>query len=83
MESLFYLIPIALVFVVIAVKVFFWAVDNGQFEDLDTEAQRILFDDDELSPQQKKQPSPSGSEKKADNKAEKAADESDIEDSKE
>lgn len=54
MESLFYLVPIALVFVFIAVKVFFWAVDNGQFDDLDTEAQRILFDDDESVPAQDK-----------------------------
>lgn len=44
MESLFILIPIALVFVVIAVKAFFWSVKSGQFDDLDTEAKRILFD---------------------------------------
>ncbi|MCV6625399.1 MAG: cbb3-type cytochrome oxidase assembly protein CcoS [Cellvibrionaceae bacterium] len=44
MDSLYILIPIAIVFVAIAVKVFFWAVDNHQFDDLDTEAQRILFD---------------------------------------
>lgn len=52
MESIYILIPIACVFVAIAVKIFFWAVDNGQFEDLDTEASRILFDD-EAKPKQK------------------------------
>ncbi len=46
MESLFILIPIALLFVGIAVKLFFWAVDNKQFDDLDSAAQSILFDDD-------------------------------------
>lgn len=46
MDSLYILIPIAIVFVIIAAKVFFWAVDNHQFDDLDTEGQRILFDDD-------------------------------------
>ncbi len=46
LDSLFFLIPIALIFVVIATKVFFWAVNNGQYDDLSTEAQRILFDDE-------------------------------------
>ena len=45
MESLAILIPIALVFVIIAVGVFFWAVRSGQFDDLDTEGKRILFDE--------------------------------------
>jgi len=53
MESLFILIPIALVFVAIAIRIFFWAVKSGQFEDLDTEAKRILFDDE---PKAKKPP---------------------------
>jgi len=46
MESLFILVPIACVFVVIAVLIFFWSVKSGQFEDFDTEAKRILFDDE-------------------------------------
>nr|WP_255771804.1 cbb3-type cytochrome oxidase assembly protein CcoS [Microbulbifer guangxiensis] len=44
---MYFLIPIAIIFVTIAVKVFFWAVNNGQYDDLDTEGRRILFDDDE------------------------------------
>lgn len=47
MESLFLLIPIAGVFVVIAVAIFIWAVKGDQFEDLNREGERILFDDDE------------------------------------
>jgi len=44
--SLIILIPIALILVALAIKLFFWAVNNGQYDDLDTEASRILFDDD-------------------------------------
>lgn len=52
MEVLYFLIPIALLIAVVAIKVFFWAVNNGQYDDLDTEGRRILFDDaDDLSPQ--------------------------------
>lgn len=47
LESLFLLVPIALIFVAIALKVFFWAIKSGQYDNLDTEAHRILFDDDE------------------------------------
>lgn len=46
MESLFILIPIALVIFAVIVAGFFWAVKSGQFEDLDREGRRILFDDD-------------------------------------
>ena len=45
MESLILLIPLALVFIGIAVKIFFWAVDDGQFDDLEGPAHSILFDD--------------------------------------
>lgn len=45
MESLYLLIPIAIVIVAVAVAVFFWAVKSGQYDDLDTEASRILFDE--------------------------------------
>lgn len=49
MNSLYLLIPIALILVAVAIRLFFWAVKSGQYDDLDTEAHRILFDD-ELSP---------------------------------
>lgn len=45
MESLYFLVPVALIFIVIAVKVLFWAINNGQYDNLDTEAHRILFDE--------------------------------------
>lgn len=50
MESLLLLVPVALLLIVLAVKLFFWAVKDGQFDDLNTEGQRILFDD-EAQPQ--------------------------------
>ena len=47
MNVLYLLIPIALVIVVIAIKLLFWAINNGQYDDLDMEGHRILFDDDD------------------------------------
>lgn len=46
MESLFFLVPVTLLLVGIAVAVFFWAMRSGQFDDLDSPAWRILRDDD-------------------------------------
>lgn len=47
MEIIFMLIPIAMIFVAIAVAIFFWAVKSDQFEDLEREGSNILFDDDD------------------------------------
>ena len=47
MESLYLLIPIALVFCAIAIRLLLWAIDSGQYDDLDKEAWKILADDDE------------------------------------
>lgn len=49
MASLYLLIPVAIIFVVIAVALFLWAVRNRQFDDLDREGQRILFDNDTVA----------------------------------
>jgi cbb3-type cytochrome oxidase maturation protein len=46
MEILYLLIPIALCILALAIKMLFWAVKSGQYDDLDKEGQRILFDDD-------------------------------------
>lgn len=47
MDSLYFSIPIALVLLGLAVTVFLWAVKSGQYEDLDREGRRILFEDEE------------------------------------
>lgn len=49
MNSLYLLIPIALVLIVFALVVLYWAINNGQYDDLDTESKRILFDSDKPS----------------------------------
>ena len=50
MDSLYLLIPIALVFCVVAIRLLLWAIDSGQYDDLDKEAWRILADEDEPPP---------------------------------
>ena len=45
MPALYVMIPAALLIVAIAVYIFFWAVDSGQYDDLDSPAHSILFDD--------------------------------------
>ena len=45
MSSLFILIPISLGFLLIAIVAWLWSVKSGQFNDLDQEASRILFDE--------------------------------------
>ncbi|MCJ8169182.1 cbb3-type cytochrome oxidase assembly protein CcoS [Atopomonas sediminilitoris] len=47
MNALYYLIPIAIILVIAATWLFFWAVDSGQYDDLDGPAHSILFDDDD------------------------------------
>lgn len=52
MESLYLLIPISLVFIFIAIRIFFWAVNSGQYDDLDSEGERILFENEAPQEQQ-------------------------------
>lgn len=47
METIFVLLPLALLIAAIAVGFFIWAAKTGQFDDLETPAVRILFDDEE------------------------------------
>ncbi|PKG58129.1 cbb3-type cytochrome oxidase assembly protein CcoS [Shewanella sp. Choline-02u-19] len=46
MSIIYVLIPIAMLFVLVAVGVFFWAVKSDQFDDLDKQSISILFEDD-------------------------------------
>ena len=54
METIFVLLPLALLIAAIAVGLFIWAARSGQFDDLDTPAVRILFDDEEPRPVNRK-----------------------------
>lgn len=46
MDILYLLIPLSVVLVFLIAGVFWWSVSNGQFEDLEGPAYRILMDDD-------------------------------------
>ncbi len=50
MDSLYLLIPLAIILVALAVWALFWAVRSGQYDDLDTDSRRILFDDQDHPP---------------------------------
>jgi len=47
MAALYVMIPIAVIIVALAIWLFFWAVDSGQYDDLDGPAHSILFDDED------------------------------------
>ncbi|WP_372769766.1 cbb3-type cytochrome oxidase assembly protein CcoS [Pseudoalteromonas sp.] len=46
MSIIFVLIPIAILLVIVAIGIFFWAVRSDQFNNLDKQAHSILFEDD-------------------------------------
>ena len=50
MNSIFFLLPIALILGGIFAALFVKAARDGQFDDLDTPAVRILFDDETAPP---------------------------------
>ncbi len=45
MESMYLLIPLSVVLVLAIMAVFGWALNRGQFEDLEGESERILHDE--------------------------------------
>jgi cbb3-type cytochrome oxidase maturation protein len=49
MEILMLLIPLSVVLVALIGGVFWWSVRNGQFDDLEGPAHRILADDDRIA----------------------------------
>lgn len=61
MTVLYILIPVAMLLVGIAILVFNWAVNSGQYDDLDGPAHSILFDDEEPL-QSPVEPAPSAAE---------------------
>lgn len=46
MESLYLLIPVSVALVFVIGGVFWWSLRNGQFDDMEGPAYRILMDDD-------------------------------------
>ena len=49
MTILLVLIPLGIVLLIVALAAFVWAVRSGQFEELEGEGERILFDDEPLA----------------------------------
>jgi cbb3-type cytochrome oxidase maturation protein len=49
MDALYVMIPIAIIIVALAIRLLFWAVDSGQYDDMDGPAHSILFDDEDPS----------------------------------
>ncbi len=47
MPALYVMIPIAMIIVAMAIWLFFWAVDSGQYDDMDGPAHSILLDDED------------------------------------
>ena len=47
MSAIFIVLPLALIFVIVALIVFVRAVRSGQFDDMDTPAVRLLHDDED------------------------------------
>lgn len=50
MDSLLWIVPLSLVLVGLALWAFFWAVDAGQFEDLESPGWSVLEDDSPRTP---------------------------------
>ncbi len=48
MESLYLLIPLSIIVLAASLVGFFWAVKSGQYDDLDGDGERILFDEDKI-----------------------------------
>lgn len=46
MSTLYFLIPIALIFCVLTLKLVLWAIQSGQYNDLDRDA-HIIFEDND------------------------------------
>ena len=49
MESVFILIPISIILAFLIVYFFWWSGKNGQFDDLEGPAHRIIMDDDDTA----------------------------------
>lgn len=45
MRIIYFLIPISILFLFFSILFFFWAVNNGQYEDFDCSSYHILLDD--------------------------------------
>ena len=48
MDILFLLVPMSVVLALLVIGVFAWALNSGQFDDIESEGARILIDPDQV-----------------------------------
>ena len=58
LEVLYLLIPASIVLALAALALFLWAIRSGQFDDLETPAIRILYDDPPARPEREPDEAP-------------------------
>jgi cbb3-type cytochrome oxidase maturation protein len=51
MNAFLYLVPLSVVLGASGLIIFLWTLRNGQYDDLDGAAERILYDEDEPRPE--------------------------------
>lgn len=54
MEIIHVLVPAAVLLVTLAIGIFWWAVRNGQFDDLERQGMNVLLDEDDGRKKNKK-----------------------------
>ena len=45
MTILYLLVPIGIVFLILAIAFFFWAIKNGQYDDMESQALKVVIED--------------------------------------
>lgn len=56
MEIIFVLLPLSILLACAALGAYFWSVRSGQFDDLETPAMRMLFEEEKKDPPEEKDP---------------------------
>lgn len=66
MSVIYIVLPLALIFVIVALVVFARSVRSGQFDDLETPSVRILHEDEESKSEQRSKVKPTKSVRRSD-----------------
>lgn len=71
MQIVMFLVPVMLILVAVGVVLFTWSVKNGQYDDLEGPAHRILYDDDkDMIPDDARTDKPAAEEQTSEHSAE-------------
>jgi len=55
---LYLLVPLAIVFLIFAIAFLFWAIRNNQYDDMESQALKVVMDDHQSSKKNKKSKEP-------------------------